>query len=270
MVLAASDRCQGAHGAMRLEASRRDANDGSAKPLWPAVDASEEYFLVPRDAPAELVACEMSARRAGRLHVAIDCSFEGRMTLRERKSLATQITICHGLAADPAHRRHAALALCSLAHDGSAAGGPPYATRPLLMAAGLGSWQGVLSTSHDVRTLAAEASSIVYLSPDAAEPLDTLREDEVYVIGGLIDRKDKACGASLERAAELGARARRLPILEALSVERRARSDSLDMLNVNAVFRILLEYARCRSWPEALHVSLESTQRGYTPVERHS
>jgi len=112
--------------------------------------------------------------------------------------------------------------------------------------------------------LQAPTDRLVYLSPEAPEALECLSEDEIYVIGGLVDRRQRLDGASLARARAIGARACRLPLVEMLSPEQRARSDSLDQLNVNSVFRIIVEYAACRSWPEALRIGLGSSQRGYT------
>ena len=56
-----------------------------------------------------------------------------------------------------------------------------------------------------------QGKKLVYLSPDAPKPLQTVEEDTAYVIGGLVDRtiiKD----ASYIRAQKLKIQARHLPI----------------------------------------------------------
>ena len=92
--------------------------------------------------------------------------------------------------------------------------------------------------------------------------LTELDPEVIYVVGGLIDRK-KIKGASMRRASTLGIRCARLPLMENLSSEQRASSNSLDALNVNSVFRILVEWCACRSWPEALTRALSAQQRGF-------
>ena len=319
-VAAASRRCNGTLSGMRVEISTRGI--AATAPLLgearttAVAHAAGDYYVVPADISSELATRAIAAQQPLRLRVAIDAAYDHAMDLRERKSLATQITLCHGLASEPAHRGHTAIAVCSLtgapaARDRAAvsaeADAPPLpeassavgstggasagattlanypvgaatcgreaegaesaSTLPLLVAAGLGTWN-LPYTADDPRCLHGAAGRLVYLSPDAPEALEDVSEDDIYIIGGLIDRKYKVAGASLSRAAALGARAARLPLLESLPPEQRTRTDSLDMLNVNAVFRILVEYATCRSWPTALRTALEATQRGYVDPEK--
>lgn len=54
---------------------------------------------------------------------------------------------------------------------------------------------------------------LVYLSPDASKPLEEVREDTAYIIGGLVDRTVIKY-ASVMRADKLNVEARYLPIRE--------------------------------------------------------
>ena len=82
----------------------------------------------------------------------------------------------------------------------------------------------------------------------------------MYVIGGLVDRR-KIKGASYKRAAALGLRCARLPLLEYLPQEMRGRSNSLDALNLNSVFLTLVEWSKSRDWTAAIRTAFEKSQR---------
>jgi tRNA (guanine9-N1)-methyltransferase len=56
-------------------------------------------------------------------------------------------------------------------------------------------------------TISPETHKIVYLSADADEELSTLSENEVYVIGGIVDRnrhKVSSAGSDIERQSSSG------------------------------------------------------------------
>ena len=109
--------------------------------------------------------------------VALECSFGGAMSPRERKSLAHQIVRCYG------HNRKAARPL-DLHLSGLAEG----AQHPDVLPAN-GHWQAWTDITL-VQPTAEERwpDEVVWLTPDASEPLLELDPSAVYVIGGLIDR----------------------------------------------------------------------------------
>jgi len=191
------------------------------------------------------------------LRLAIDFGYDRLMSSHGLASLATQAGICHHLAKQ--HGEHVTLALCGLEPGGAAAAHVDGAGSDT--GAGGDAWG--LRRHASLADLAAADGPLVYLSPDADETLECVRPEDVYVIGGLIDRKSKCEGASLARAKAVGARAARLPIVEHLAAAQRLRSDSLDQLNVNAVFHILVECAARRDWPSAIAAGLAAGQRGY-------
>ena len=227
--------------------------------------------------PAEAEAA-LAAAAPVPLRVAIDCAYDGVMTETERKSLTTQCSIIHGLREQAEHRPHVALAICcggapladgdvGVARAGVRDAGAGPSSLELLRAAGLETWKSVAWRSENaplslLSLAGVDAASVVYLSPDAPDVLDALRPSEVYVIGGLVD-KPKIKGASCRRARELGVRCARLPLTEHLPPALAGRSSMLDALNLNAVFRLLMEWSRGRDWTAAITAALDGAQRHF-------
>lgn len=54
--------------------------------------------------------------------------------------------------------------------------------------AGIDSWAAVSVHCNSLEMIVENRERIVYLSPDAAEPLSTIERGKVYVIGGICDR----------------------------------------------------------------------------------
>ena len=90
-------------------------------------------------------------------------------------------------------------------------------------------------------------SKLVYLSPDAAEPLLTIAPDRVYVIGGLVDDNIKR-GATRGRCERAGVRTARLPIQEYWERPNHKQC----VLTINQVFKILLLVHNGAMWREVL------------------
>ena len=55
-----------------------------------------------------------------------------------------------------------------------------------------------------------------------------------------------------------GVRSARLPLLEYLPPTMRGRSHALDALNLNAVFRLLVEWSQSRDWTSSIATALAS------------
>ena len=77
---------------------------------------------------------------------------------------------------------------------------------------------------------------IVYLSPDATESLKEFKDDEIYIIGGIVDKTIKT-GLTMEKAKKLGIKLRSLPI-ETFRKEKKFRL----CLNIDTVFNIIDNY----------------------------
>lgn len=85
---------------------------------------------------------------------------------------------------------------------------------------------------------------LVYLSPDALEPLTSFNTDDRYIVGGLVD-KGNSMPLSLAKAKKLNIRSARLPL------EKYVRMNSHKTLTLDQMTKILLELKTSQSWPEA-------------------
>ncbi|XP_042368449.1 tRNA methyltransferase 10 homolog B [Plectropomus leopardus] len=93
--------------------------------------------------------------------------------------------------------------------------------------------------------------SVVYLTPDAEDALETVDADKVYVLGGLVDESIQK-KLSFTRARQLSVRTARLPIDEYMVKKNNAKNFHSKILAVNQVFDILLTFCKTGSWTEAL------------------
>ncbi|XP_054458015.1 tRNA methyltransferase 10 homolog B [Anoplopoma fimbria] len=93
--------------------------------------------------------------------------------------------------------------------------------------------------------------TVVYLTPDAEEALETVDADKVYVLGGLVDESIQK-KLSFSRARELSVHTARLPIDEYMVKKNNGKNFHSKILAVNQVFDILLTFCDTGSWTEAL------------------
>ena len=196
---------------------------------------------------------EEAAARAAMEHRAlptcvVDLSFDELMNDREIASLAQQLSYCHS-----ANRRSAfpmRLAFTSV-------GGKLEAK----LKSGWPGWRNWAIRPEPRHYLEAfpEHSSIVYLSSESDEVLDTLDSSEVYVVGGLVDH-NKQKGLTHRLASEANVRTARLPIDEYMSMSQRR------VLAVNHVVEILTLRASGLDWTSVLTKVMpqrrEATARG--------
>ena len=163
---------------------------------------------------------ELRTKAQSGLVIAVDLAFEQRLPARETGSLAMQLCHCYALL----RRSPTAISL----HLVSCAG----AVREELAKMGAEHWVlGGRSAEPLEAVFAGQLHRLVYLSPDAPEPLTALCPQSIYVIGGIVDSAVES-NLSLDRAARLGVQARRLPLEGVTGLRRRA-------LNLNAVFAVL-------------------------------
>ena len=172
------------------------------------------------------------------LRVALDLSYSEHMNPKEHKSLSRQVARCWGLnrrAALPISLHLTGLARC------------PRACLPVDEATGsevVSKWK-VHRLDEDV-SAAFQHDELVFLSPDADEPLLALDPSKVYVIGGLVDTS-VIKRASYGKASGLGARAVRLPLAEHAPVAH-ARLP----LTLTSVLDILLTVHAGGTWGDAV------------------
>lgn len=121
---------------------------------------------------------------------------------------------------------------------------------------GAGSWlvgRNPLSVSE-----LFDPKNVVYLSPDADQPLDEVVDSDVYVVGGIVDRNHSK-GLTLAAAEGARARAVRLPFDEYLP-EVSAKDQ---VLTVVACVGVLMGRHSGGSWKEVLERSLPRRGKGY-------
>lgn len=87
--------------------------------------------------------------------------------------------------------------------------------------------------------------TMVYLTADSPNVLQTMDSDHCYIIGGIVDR-NRQKGLCLKRAQEMGINHARLPIKDHVSLNSR------HILTVNQVVDILVGFMETLDWKEAL------------------
>ena len=70
---------------------------------------------------------------------------------------------------------------------------------------------------------AFDRAKLVYLSANGEELLTELKADEVYVIGGIVDR-NRLKNCTYQKAQDLGIRCARLPLQEHMDPEKMRKS----------------------------------------------
>ncbi len=93
------------------------------------------------------------------------------------------------------------------------------------------------------------AKQCVYLTADAEETLEELKEEEIYIIGGLVDR-NRLKKATLDKAKAEGVRTARLPIGSHVKLL------SSSVLTVNHVFEMIIRKVNGMAWGEAIEQSI--------------
>jgi len=94
------------------------------------------------------------------------------------------------------------------------------------------------------------------LSPDATDVLQEVKEDEIYVIGGIVDRSVQK-GLTYQRASERQVRVVRLPIQEYVL----NRKKGSHILNVEHVIRILMRMLNENDWAKVLNEVLPNRKK---------
>ncbi|KAJ0006524.1 hypothetical protein NQD34_013797 [Periophthalmus magnuspinnatus] len=104
--------------------------------------------------------------------------------------------------------------------------------------------------------------TIVYLTPDAEQALQSVDPGKVYVLGGLVDESIQK-KLSLGRASELSVLTARLPIEEYMIKKNNPKNFHSKILAINQVFDILLTFCDTGSWTEAFRLWFP-LGKGYT------
>ncbi|XP_072314779.1 tRNA methyltransferase 10 homolog B [Eucyclogobius newberryi] len=97
------------------------------------------------------------------------------------------------------------------------------------------------------------AETIVYLTPDAEQALQSVDPDKVYVLGGLVDESVQK-KLSLVRAGEMRVLTARLPIDEHMVKKSNSKNFHSKILAINQVLDILLTFCDVGSWTDAFRL----------------
>lgn len=212
-----------------------DVPVAAAAPALPADDAADTTTTVfggPRK--RDLLIERLTRGMQEGINVCIDLSYDDTIhNYRERSSLVKQLTLVYAYLKQSPASMHLHLASIN----------PTSPLTEKMHKMGFENWY---ASRHEGRPEAVwDPSRIVILSPDATETLETLENDKIYVIGGIVDRTVRKA-ATLTTAQQIGAQTRRLPLKEHLG------SLVTHVLNVDHVFRILCDYQETKSWNEAI------------------
>ncbi|KAJ8905509.1 hypothetical protein NDN08_002016 [Rhodosorus marinus] len=112
---------------------------------------------------------------------------------------------------------------------------------------GSDSWPVVWSEATLLDQFKCEKDSLVYLTHESSRVLKQLSEDEVYIVGGIVDR-NRIRGGTASKAKEVGLQTARLE----LSEESLRFTSGTTVLTVNHVVEILLEAANGAAWRDAV------------------
>lgn len=170
-------------------------------------------------------------------NVCIDLGWNQAMYEKEQKSLARQLAYSYN-------------ALRKTVDDGLvpirlSICGIDDVIKPVLsfVANGWQSWPVQLSDKNLVET--HDPRRLVYLTHESTDVLEELDPDDVYIIGGIVDR-NRLKGATLSKAKELGIRTARLNLDSNLTLQH-----GTPVLTVNHCVEILTHAANGLTWKDA-------------------
>jgi len=175
--------------------------------------------------------------------VLIDCEWEEALTPREISSLVQQIMYCYG-----SNKR--ADAPLNVVLTGIKDDGPQR--KQLDRINGFDSWVGFRCESKPYSTVYPDFQQLVYLTADADDVLTSLDSESVYIIGGMVDH-NRLKGVTAQKASDQGIRTCRLPLgPNQGQPSLRLRNGFSNVLTVNHVVDVLLEFHRTGDWEKAL------------------
>eukprot|EP01134_Creolimax_fragrantissima_P007538 CFRG7538T1 len=95
---------------------------------------------------------------------------------------------------------------------------------------------------------------LVYLTADSPNVIESIDENKVYIIGGIVDH-NRLKDACYKRAQEQGIAHGQLPISEHIHMKTRR------VLTINHVFEILVKFLECNDWKKAFLEILPNRKR---------
>ncbi|CAD8056139.1 unnamed protein product [Paramecium sonneborni] len=163
------------------------------------------------------------------IKVIIDLQFMNQMTIQEKTSLYKQIELCHSI--NFKSQKPLNLIVTSLTED----------FKLLLDKSNAVNWGIELNEKPYIDLYKKE--ELVYLTGDTDNVIEDLKQDEVYIIGGLVDH-NRLKLITYNKALEQGINTKKLPINLNLKTS--------SILTVNQVFEILLRRNNGEDWVDSI------------------
>jgi tRNA (guanine9-N1)-methyltransferase len=179
--------------------------------------------------------------------IVIDLGFDDQMNEKDIRSLVSQLTYLYGR--NRVMERPMQIYLTDF-------GG--QTEKGLTAHNGFEHWKGVNSEKRPYIDIFPK-DKLVYLSAESETTLETLNEDDIYIIGGLVDH-NRLKGVCHKKATDQGIRTARLPIDNFMSLKTRK------VLTVNQVYEILAAYATEKDWAKAFD-SIIPKRKGGSLIE---
>ncbi|WBW74002.1 tRNA m(1)G methyltransferase Trm10 [Schizosaccharomyces osmophilus] len=188
------------------------------------------------------------------MRIVLDCGFDELMNEKEIASLCQQFTRCHS-----ANRT----ALHPAEFYATNFGGRLEARQEYVLRGQQKNWSRYHPTPKSyMEEFADEKEKMVYLSADSDETLHELKEDEIYIIGALVD-KNRYKNICDDKAKTQGIRTAKLPIGEYIRMSDRK------VLTVNHVFEILSLWLEHRDWEKAF-MEIIPKRKGLSALDEDS
>ncbi|CAD8047757.1 unnamed protein product [Paramecium primaurelia] len=163
------------------------------------------------------------------IKIIIDLQFMSQMTIHEKTSLYKQIELCHSN--NFKSKKPLNLIVTSLTED----------FKQLLNKSNASNWGIELNEKPYIDLFKKE--DLVYLTGDTEDVIDELNQEEVYIIGGLVDH-NRLKLITYNKAIEQGIKTKKLPINLNLKTS--------SILTVNQVFEILLRRNNGEDWNDSV------------------
>ncbi len=173
-----------------------------------------------------------------KFQLCLDCSFENQLTDKEINSLSSQIRFCYATNKKATHPVR--VTVTSLGFDKT--------LDHLKKVDGFEQWTNreFHHTEKDLVDTYPDKTKLVYLTSDSETVLESVENDKIYIIGGIVDR-NRLKRAAINRAEAWGIATAKLPISDHLHML------STKVLTCNHVFDILLKWNECeKDWKKAL------------------
>jgi len=204
-----------------------------------------------REAGIPLPESRKSKKRRGvafsNYKVAIDLDFYDSMNDKDLRMLLKQVKTCYSV-----NRSHASPVQLTLTSFND-----KLKNLFLKLQPGLVNWNVQFKDLDYLNVFDKE--KIVYLSSDSDNVLDSLDEEKIYIIGGLVDHNHHK-GLCHRMATEKNVAHARLPIGEFVKMNSRK------VLTINHVFEILLEFSESGDWKSAFFNVLPN-RKGVSNIE---